>query len=101
MIHVSVTHEYIADSKQYSRRKRGDIADVKQQRAPLEFQIDADTWVAPDSADESCIEDRSRHRSPAEYDGRHRLRSARGAIMTIAASVQDHLNREGVRYETI
>jgi hypothetical protein len=56
VIHVSMAHENVADAEQLPRRKRCDIADVEENRAPLEFQVDPQPRIAPYTVHQMCVE---------------------------------------------
>src|SRR5208283_41682 len=52
MIHVSVRYEYVADAQQLARRQDPDVADVEEDRAAFEFEVDIDPGIAEAPVDE-------------------------------------------------
>jgi len=55
---MRVAHEDVAHAKEHTRGKRGHIADIEEDRATLEPQIDPETRIAPHAIDELCLKNR-------------------------------------------
>lgn len=56
VIHVRVRNEHVADPEELTRREPRDIADIEEQRTPLELEIDVDARVAERPVDKFCVE---------------------------------------------
>lgn len=67
VIHMRMRDEHVADAQQLARRQSGDIADVEQQGASLELEIDVDTRVTEDPIHEFCLIDRTHARATSEH----------------------------------
>jgi hypothetical protein len=59
VIHVRMRNEDIAQPQELARGQSRDIANVEQQRTPLELQIEIKAWIAEGAIDELGVEDRA------------------------------------------
>jgi hypothetical protein len=66
MIHVHVADEHVAHTQQFARWQRAQVAEIEQERAPLEDELDIQARVAEGVINEVCVETR-RH---SVLDGR-------------------------------
>ena len=76
MIHVEMRDEDVADAQQLARGKAREIAEIEQQRALLEHEIDVKARIVEAIVDELGIE-MARHGASAS--GRSRRREPTGA----------------------
>lgn len=56
MVHMGVTHEDVTHPKERPRGEGADVADVEQDGATLELEVDAQPRVAPYTVDQPRVE---------------------------------------------
>jgi hypothetical protein len=59
VVHVGVRHEHVAGAQQLARRDRRDVAQVEEQGAALEQDVDEQRRVAERPVDQARLEDRA------------------------------------------
>jgi hypothetical protein len=57
VVHVRVRHEHVREPQELARREPRVVAEVEEQRAPLEAEIDVDARVAERVVDQAGVED--------------------------------------------
>src|ERR1700730_18421985 len=109
MVHVGMRDEDVAHPQKLAGRQPRDVADVKQDRPPLELQVDEYPRVAERPVDQRRVENgphlaENTIRGPSEFA--RQPRPPRGArvearIRLRAAETNRHFNRCGVRYREV
>lgn len=56
MVHVAVGHENMADSQDFPRRKRCEIAGIEQQGAPAETEVNEQDGIAERIVDQPSLD---------------------------------------------